>query len=80
MAGIMLLTGCATQSQFGESVRHMTQQQIYNPDAAYNPDPAPPLGADVDRLDKVLDTHRNSVSEPAEASRAPMIGILGQGQ
>lgn len=80
VAGIMLLAGCATQTQFGESVRHMTQQQIYNPDAAYNPDPAPPIGAEVDRLNKVLESHRNSVSDPAEASRAPVIDIRGQGQ
>jgi hypothetical protein len=78
IAATMLLVGCAhekpTEAQFGDSVRHMTEQQIYDLDAAYNPDPNPVLGGDVDRLNNVLDSHRNSVSNPAEASRAPIIG------
>jgi len=83
IAATMLLVGCAqhaSQPQFGDSVRHMTEQQIYDLDTAYNPDPNPVLGGEVDRLNNVVDSHRNSVSDPAEASRAPVIGMRGQAQ
>ncbi|MEX2124733.1 MAG: hypothetical protein WD795_12640 [Woeseia sp.] len=79
VAVTMLLLGCAhnstTEPQFGDSVRHMTEQQIYNLDAAYNPDPNPVEGGDVDRLTNVLESHRGDVADPAEASGALEVGV-----
>ena len=64
----MLLSACANQGgpEFGDSVRHMTEKQIHNLDAAYNPDPAPVVGGDVYKLDDVLEAHRNNAEDPTE--------------
>jgi len=62
-----LLSACAHKGpEFGDSVRHMTEQQTYNLDAAYNPDPAPVTGGDVYKLDDVLEAHRNNAEDPTE--------------
>ena len=70
IAATMLVCGCAhqadTEAQFGDSVRHMTEQQIYNQDAAHNPDPGPPMGGNPDRLNDVLDSHRINAEDPTE--------------
>jgi hypothetical protein len=70
IAAAMLLSGCAhradTKAQFGDTVRHMTEQQIYDLDAAYNPDPEPLMGGDVVRLNDVLDSHRNNAEDLTE--------------
>jgi hypothetical protein len=66
VAATMLLMGCAhKEAQFGDSVRHMTEQQIFDLDAAYNPDPNPVLGGDADTLNNALEAHRNGVSDQA---------------
>ena len=64
----VLISGCAhpSSSEFGASVRHMTEQQTYNLDAAYNPDPEPPMGGNPDRLNDVVDSHRNNAEDPTE--------------
>jgi hypothetical protein len=70
IAAAMLLSGCAhrsdTKAQFGDTVRHMTEQQIYDPDAAYNPEPQPLMGGNPDRLNDVVDSHRNNAEDPTE--------------
>jgi hypothetical protein len=70
LATATLFCGCAQQAskelQFGDTVRDMTEQQIYNLDAAHNPDPQPPMGGDPDRLNDVLDSHRNNAEDPTE--------------
>ena len=69
IAAAVLLSGCAhrgTESQFGDSVRHMTEQQIYNLDATHNPDPEPLKGGHPDRLNDVVDSHRNNAEDPTE--------------
>jgi hypothetical protein len=70
IAAALLLFGCAnqpsTEGQFGDSVRHMTGQQIYDLDAAYNPDPEPLAGGNPDRLNGVVDSHRNNAEDPTE--------------
>ena len=77
VAATMLLMGCAHKStpkaEFGDSVRHMTEQQIYDLDTAYNPDPNPVLGGDADRLNHALEGHRNGTNS-AEAAGA-MTGV-----
>jgi len=70
IAATMLLAGCAshgdTEAKFGDSVRHMTGQQIYNLDAAHNPDPQPLEGGNPDRLNDVVDSHRNNAEDLTE--------------
>ena len=70
IAAATLLSGCAYQAdpkaQFGDSVRHMTEQQIYNLDAALNPDPEPLMGGNPDRLSGVVDSHRINAEDPTE--------------
>jgi hypothetical protein len=74
VAATMLLMGCAHKgAQFGDSVRHMTEQQIFDLDAAYNPDPNPLQGGDADRLNNALEAHRNGTNS-AEAAGA-MTGV-----
>lgn len=78
IAAAILQTGCADQAgtvpQFGDSVRHMTEQQIHNPDAAYNPDPEPPMGGNPDRLNEVVDAHRNNAEDLTEDRGALTMG------
>ena len=70
IAVTILLAACAnhgdTGAKFGDSVRHMTEKQIYNLEAAHNPDPEPLEGGNVDRLNGVLDSHRNNAEDPTE--------------
>lgn len=84
VAATLLLAGCAhndaVKPQFGDSVRHMTRMQIYDMDAAYNPDPNPVGGGDVYRLNRVLESHRNDVASPTEAIGAPEVDIRGGNQ
>ena len=67
IAATMLLMGCAHKAaEFGDSVRHMTEQQIYDLDAAYNPDPEALEGGNPDRLNEVVDAHRNNAEDMTE--------------
>ena len=78
IAAMVLLSGCShqagTKAQFGDTVRHMTEQQIYNLDAAYNPDPEPLMGGNPDRLNDVVDSHRNNAEDPTEDRGALRMG------
>ncbi len=81
---ILTCTGCATQdrteSDFGNSVRQMTEQQIYDMNAAASPDPNVVLGGDPDRLNNTLDGHRKDVAEPSSVGSPVTINIGGSGQ
>lgn len=81
---IVAIGGCASgkdRPQFGDAVRHMTEQQTHNLDAAYNPDPNAVTGADSDRLNAVLETHRKTVADPTTAGTAPItINMPGASQ
>ena len=68
VAAALTLSACAYDSsaKFGDSVRHMTGQQIKDLDVAYNPDPAPVVGGDVYKLDDILDAHRTNAANPTE--------------
>lgn len=72
-------TGCANQSRtaadFGNSVRQMTEQQIYDMNAASSPDPNAVLGGDPDRLNNTLDGHRNDVASPANVGAPVTINV-----
>lgn len=74
----LALTGCAkdaTKAELGDAVRHMTDQQIYDRDAAYNPDPAPVTGGDVERLNTVLEAYRISFPDSTTESGLPEPGV-----
>lgn len=73
---LTMLAACAGTGgrEFGDSVREMTEKQIHNLDAAYNPDPAPVTGGDVYKLDDILDAHRNNAEDPTEDR-----GVLTEG-
>ena len=77
---VLLSTGCANQNRtaadFGNSVRQMTEQQIYDMNAATSPDPNAVLGGDPDRLNKTLDGHRKDIANPS-AVAAPVTINLG---
>ena len=68
IAATILVAGCAsgTEAQFGDAVRDMTEKQIHDLDAAYNPDPEAPEGGDPERLNDVLDAHRNNAEDRTE--------------
>jgi len=76
---ILTCTGCATQdrteSDFGNSVRQMTEQQIYDMNAAASPDPNAVLGGDPDRLNNTLDGHRRDVATPASVGAPVTINV-----
>jgi hypothetical protein len=77
-------TGCATKdgidADFGNSVRQMTEQQIYDMNAAASPDPNAVLGGDPDRLNNTLNGHRNDVAKPADVAAPVTINLGGSGQ
>jgi hypothetical protein len=52
----------------------MTEKQIHNLDAAYNPDPAAVTGGHPDRLNDVLDSHRNNAADLTEDRGALRMG------
>ncbi len=80
---VLTSTGCATTqdrtaADFGNSVRQMTEQQIFDMNAAASPDPNAVLGGDPDRLNNTLDGHRKDVAKP-ESVAAPVTINLGGG-
>lgn len=76
---ILIGTGCANQSRtaadFGNSVRQMTEQQIYDMNAASSPDPNAVLGGDPDRLNNTLDGHRKDVARPSDVAAPVTINV-----
>ena len=76
---VLLSTGCANQNRtaadFGNSVRQMTEQQIYDMNAATSPDPNAVLGGDPDRLNNTLDGHRKDVATPASVGAPVTINV-----
>lgn len=81
---VLIGTGCANQSRtaadFGNSVRQMTEQQIYDMNAASSPDTNAVLGGDPDRLNNTLEGHRQDVAKPSDVETPMMINLGGSGQ
>jgi hypothetical protein len=81
---VLLGAGCANQSRtaadFGNSVRQMTEQQIYDINAATLPDPNAVLGGDPDRLNNTLEGHRTDVAKPADVATPVTINVGGSSQ
>lgn len=78
---VLISTGCANQSRvaadYGNSVRQMTEQQIYDMNAAASPDPNAVLGGDPYRLNNTLDGHRKDVAEPSSVGAPVTINLGG---
>lgn len=74
-------TGCANQSRtaadFGNSVHRMTEQQIYDMNAASSPDPNAVLGGDPDQLNNTLEGHRKDVAKPSSVAAPVTINFGG---
>lgn len=83
-AVVLLGTGCATQDRtaadFGNSVRQMTEQQIFDMNAATSPDPNAVLGGDPDRLNNTLEGHRKDVAKPSGVAAPVTINLGGSGE
>lgn len=81
---VLCSAGCANQSRtaadFGNSVRQMTEQQIYDINAATLPDPNAVLGGDPDRLNNTLEGHREDVAKPADVAAPVTINLGGSSQ
>jgi len=81
---ILIGTGCANQNRtaddFGNSVRQMTEQQIYDMNAASSPDTNAVLGGDPDRLNNTLEGHRKDVAKPSDVAAPVMINLGGSSQ
>lgn len=60
------------ESDFGNSVRHMVQMQIYNPKAAENPPANPPLVLDAPVGERILQNYRGETGK-SEAVKQPII-------
>lgn len=73
--------GCAsstrTEIEHGNAVRQVTAAQIYDPNAAANPDPEAVLGGDPDRLNNTLDGHRKDVASPTSVGNPITVNIGG---
>ena len=83
LATLVLVSACSTQqdvleAEFGTAVRSVMNNQIHDYDAAVNPEPDALEGSDPNRLNKVLTTYREHVTEP-EAVRQPIEIAIGQG-
>jgi len=76
--------GCANQDRtaadFGNSVRQMTEQQIYDMNAASSPDSNAVMGGDPDRLNNTLEGHRNDVAKPSSVAAPVTINLGNSGQ
>jgi len=81
---VLIGTGCANQNRtaadFGNSVRQMTEQQIYDMNAASSPDTNAVLGGDPDRLNNTLEGHRKDVAKPSDVAAPVTINLGGSSQ
>ena len=78
---ILVSSGCANQERtevdFGNSVRQMVEQQIYDMNAASSPDTNAVLGGDPDRLNNTLEGHRKDVAKPSDVAAPVTINLGG---
>jgi hypothetical protein len=73
-------TGCsgaktATEADFGNSVRQMSQAQTLNPTTRSLPDPDPIDYGDGERLNNVMETYRQDVSKPETVKEDIVINL-----
>jgi hypothetical protein len=84
------LNGCAewsstptrVQSNYGESVRSLVSNQIYNPQKAKNPATLAPDGMEGNKADTVLQkAYRNDIGNPGDVKHSQLgsPGLSGSG-
>jgi hypothetical protein len=84
------LNGCAewsstptrVQSNYGESVRSLVSNQIYNPEKAKNPATLAPDGMEGNKADAVLQkAYRNDIGNPGDVKHSQLgsPGLSGSG-
>lgn len=84
LLGIACLAGCAhldptrVQADFGGSRQAMLAGQYFDPQAAANPNPAPPLGMDGAKATKILEEYRKDVSDRDFSDTEQPITVLTQ--
>jgi hypothetical protein len=86
---LMALAGCAewsstparVQADYGNSVRSLVSNQIYNPEKARHPAALLPDGMEGNKADSVLnDTYRAFIVKPTQTLTHPSVyGIDGRG-
>ncbi len=74
----VLASACSQPRVHGAAVRSVMNSQIYNFDAALNPDPNAVEGSDPYHLDAALNAYREDVANPQEVRRPLIIGIGNQ--
>ena len=77
---VVLGSGCSRQptvpvAEFGDTVRKVMGYQIHDYEKALHPNPDAVEGSDPDRLNNVLEAHRNDVTGPEEVQRPLSISI-----
>ena len=80
-AFVIVTTGCASNNrtavEFGDAVRQVNDAQVYDTNAAANPDPAAVVGGDPERLNNTLDGHRKDVATPSGVDQPITISVGG---
>ena len=64
----------ATERDFGNSVRQMTQAQTLNP-LPESPAAAPTIDGDGERVDNVLEAYRENISKPDDVKQDIVIDL-----
>ena len=87
LTGLLLIataiaSGCSSQStvpnaEFGDAVRNVTEYQIHDYEAALHPPPDAVEGSDPDRLNAVIEAHRQGAAEAQDAPQPVTISIGG---
>jgi hypothetical protein len=70
----LLSTGCSSHPElptveFGDSVRSVMEKQIYDLEAAMNPNPDAIEGSDPYRMDAALEVYRTEVGQAKEVQQ-----------
>ena len=87
---LMVLDGCAewsstparVQADYGNSVRSLVNNQIYNPDKAQHPAALLPDGMEGNKADTVLEkAYRQDIGNPADITHSQLgtSGLSGSG-
>ena len=77
----LALAGCAAtplEADYGQSVRQMTDNQVYDQAASTRPSAAAVEGADPDVLNNAVNAMRAAPSDHKEVSKPLIINIGGQ--
>jgi len=77
----LALAGCSAtplEADYGQSVRQMTDNQVYNPAASTHPSAAAVEGADPDVLNAAVAAMRSPPTDHKDVSKPLIINVGGQ--